>query len=116
MSPRSVGAWRLAVMCLAGGEAERSICGSDGGDQIDATMAQDYLAEENIDVLLERARQAARRLVILMRLEIVLVARALLARGTLSGAQVNKLLASAQSNAMSNVRLRMRPVVAAFGV
>ncbi len=92
MSPRSVGAWRLAVMCLSGGEAERSICGSNGGDQIDAAMAQNYLTEEKIDVLLERARQAARRLVIVMRPEIELVARALLARGKLSGAQVNMLL------------------------
>ena len=90
LSPRAVGAWRLAVMSLSGGAAEKLICATAGGDHADAVMAQSYLAEENIDVLLDRARRAARRLVP----EIEIVASALLAAGSLTGKEVRTMLDS----------------------
>src|SRR5438045_3713401 len=38
-TPRSVGAWKLAVMCLAGPAAEIMVCNTKGGGRIDEEMA-----------------------------------------------------------------------------
>jgi hypothetical protein len=43
----SIGIEAMAVLCLAGGEAENLLCGelADGGDDIDLEMARGYLAQ-----------------------------------------------------------------------
>ncbi len=94
MTPLRLGAWRLAIMCMGGPSGEQLICGTHGGGRIDEQMAADYLGrcfpEEEIDALLERAYRSAQRLVEASRPEIEIIARGLLAHGTLDADQLRR--------------------------
>jgi hypothetical protein len=86
----------MATLCLAGIEAEKAFCGSfdDGGNSDDVVMARHYLSRRfgplQIGIELERARTAASNLVRSAWGErcIRRVAAALVAHGTLTGAEV----------------------------
>jgi hypothetical protein len=87
----------MATLCLAGPAAEEYFCGSieDGADRTDIEMAQRYLAQrlEPVQIAAEmmRLRGSAERLVRTewARRRIALITDALLARGTLSGADID---------------------------
>jgi len=91
----------LTTLCLCGPAAEECYCGpiTDGGDATDLVMARDYLARQfgphQIGAEIARLHDAAARLVRTdwARRRIALIADALLDCGTLSGAQIDGLLA-----------------------
>jgi hypothetical protein len=88
----------LAVMSMAGSVGEEYFCGeiTDGGDRIDLEMARGYLAQRfgplRIGVEFERARAAARRLVIDQKQRIQRIAAALLDRGSLSNEDISAII------------------------
>jgi hypothetical protein len=83
-------------MCLCGPEAERLFCGSiePGTDATDLDMARRFLGDRlgplQLAAEIERHRASAERLVrtTWARRRIAVIADALLARGTLSGADI----------------------------
>jgi hypothetical protein len=94
--PHDAGLESLVVLCLAGPAAEQLFCGSiePGTDRTDIDMARRYLGQRlgplQLAAEIERHRASAERLV---RTEwaqrrIAVIAAALLARGTLSGADI----------------------------
>jgi ATP-dependent Zn protease len=83
-------------MSLSGGAAERMICGTSGGDGKDRKMALGYLTEEDIECLFDRAYREAALLVEEERPKIEIIARALVKRGTITGAQIAALLRSSR--------------------
>jgi hypothetical protein len=89
----------MVTLCLAGPAAEAYFCGSieDGADRIDIDMARRYLARRcdqlRIGAEIARLCDAAEHLVqtTWAQQRIRLVAEALLARGTLTGADIDAL-------------------------
>jgi hypothetical protein len=92
--PHDAGLESLCVLCLAGPEAERMAFGSIEPGTDDLAMARRYLAQRlqpgQIAAEMIRLRGSAERLVRSewARRRIALIADALLARGTLSGADI----------------------------
>jgi hypothetical protein len=98
-APHDYGLECMTVLCLAGPEAERELCGpiTDGSDQTDYQMAYEYLSRQlnplHAAAELVRYRDAAQRLVRSpwAHHRIHLLADALLQHGTLSSEEIHRI-------------------------
>jgi hypothetical protein len=93
------GAEFLATFCLAGGIAEKLLCGpGDCGDAIDRRMARECLGRQyggrEIDRRLEHARRAAHALMVRYLEDVEIVALALLCFGTLDAEWLRRVLSA----------------------